>query len=107
MSPDNSLTITCGDVIVAPAAQNAAVAGDVVAAVGVAAVDGVVVVVGAVAAVGVWVQYCLMIPCISPQFIFVSVVVTPKGKEPRWWDQQTTQGPHSTMGRLVCFQQWC
>ena len=34
----------------------------------------------------------------------IGVVVTLSGKEPSWWDRQTTQGPHSTMGRLVCCQ---
>ena len=55
------------------AVRNAAVAGDVSAVVGIAAADNVVVVVGTVAAVVVWVQQCLMRPCTSPQFSFVSV----------------------------------
>ena len=86
------------------AEPNAAAAGDVRAAIGVAAMDDVVVVVGAIAAIAIWVQWCLMRPCTSPQSHFVSVVVTMRGKEPSWWDQQTNQGPHSTMGRLVCCQ---
>ena len=80
MSPHNSQLVACGGEV------GVAAAGDVVAAVGVAAADDVVVVVGAVAVVVVWVQRCLMRPCTSPQFAFVLVVVTPKGKEPSWWD---------------------
>ena len=87
ISPDNSLLVTCGDVVVFVASHNATVVGDVVATIGVAAMDNVVVVVGAVAAVVVWVQRCLMRPCTSPQFAFVLVVVTPMGKEPSWWDR--------------------
>ena len=93
MSPDNSLLVACGDVVVVVAARNTATADDVGTAVGVVAVDGVGVGVGAVAALVVWVQQCWMIPCTSPQSHFVSVVVTLRGKEPSWWDQQTTQGP--------------
>ena len=104
MSPHNSLLVACGGEFVVVAARNAAIVGDVAVVVGVAAADHVVVVVGAVAAVVVWVQRCLMRPCTSPQFCFLSVAVTLMGKEPSWWDQQTTQGLHSTMGRLVCFQ---
>ena len=96
MSPDKSLLVTCGDAVVVAVVHNDAVAGDVAAA------DDVVVVVGAM--VVVWVQQCLMRPCTSPQFHFVLVVVTLMGKEPSWWYQKITQGPHSTMGRLVCFQ---
>ena len=62
-------------------AHNTAVASDAAATV------GVVVLVGAAAAVAVWVQQCLMRPCTSRQFAFVSVVVTPLGKEPSWWDR--------------------
>ena len=80
MSPNNSLTVTCGDAVVVAATRNAAAAGTV----GVAASDNIVVVVGAAAVVVVWVQRCLMRPCTSPQFAFVLVVVTPKGKEPSW-----------------------
>ena len=87
MIPDNSLLIACGDVVVVAATCNVATMGDVAAAVGVVAVDDVVVVVGAAAMVVVWVQRCLMRPCKSPQFYFVSVVVTPMGNEPSWWDQ--------------------
>ena len=95
MSPNNSLMVTCGDAVV----RNAAVAGDVVVAIGVAATDDVVVFVGAVAAIAIWVQWCWMRPCTSLQFHFVSVVVTLTGKGLSWW--------YSTMGRLVCFQPWC
>ena len=80
------------------AARNAAVAG------GVAAAVGVVVVVGDAAAIVVWVQRCWMRPCTSSQSHFVSVTVTLRGNELSWWYRQTTQGPHSTMGRLVCCQ---
>ena len=104
MSPANSLLVACGDVVVVAAACNAADPGDVAPVVGVAAVDDVVVGVGVAAAVVVWVQRCWMRPCTSPQSHFVSVAVTLRGKEPSWWDRQTTQGPHSTMGRMVCCQ---
>ena len=63
--PHNSQLVACGDAVVVATACNAAVAGDVVAVVGVAAVDDVVVVVGAVATVFVWVQWCWMRPCTS------------------------------------------
>ena len=56
MSPDNSLTVACGDVVVVAIALNAATMSDVVVAVGIVATDDVVVVVGAVAAIVVWVQ---------------------------------------------------
>ena len=79
--------VVCGDEVVVAAARNAAAVDDAVAAVDVAAVDSVVVVVGAAAVVVVWVQQCLMRPCTSPQFSFVSVVVKPTGKEPSWWDR--------------------
>ena len=72
MSPDNSLLVTCRDVVVVAAARNAASMSDVVAAVGVA----VVVVVGVAATVVICLQRCWMRPCTSPQFHFVSVVVT-------------------------------
>ena len=49
-SPDNSLLVLCGGVVVVVAVQNAGVAGDV------AAVDDVVVVVGVAVAVVFWVQ---------------------------------------------------
>ena len=81
MNPNNSLTVACGDVVVVATARNDAAASGVVAA------DDVVVVVGVVAAVVVWVQRCLMRPCTNPRFAFVSVVVTPMGKEPSWWDR--------------------
>ena len=87
MSPHNSQLVSCGGEVVVLAVCNAAVAGDVAATVGVAATDDVVVVVGAAAAVDVWVQRCLMRPCTSLQFAFVSVVVTLTGKEPSWWDR--------------------
>ena len=58
MSPDNSLLVACGDVVVVAAVCNAADPGDVAPVVGVAAVDDVVVVVGDVVAVVVWVQWC-------------------------------------------------
>ena len=98
MRKNNSLTIACGDAVVVAVVCNAAIASDVATA------DDVVVVVGDAVAVVVWVQWCLMRPCTSQQYHFVSVVVTLMGKEPSWWDQKTTQGPHSTMGRMVCFQ---
>ena len=69
------------------ATHNAAATGGVGVVVGGADTDDVAVVVGATAAVVVWVQWCLMIPCTSPHFYFVSVVVTPMGNEPSWWDQ--------------------
>ena len=107
MSPDNSQLVACGDAVVVVTVCNAAAASVVAAAIGVAAADDVVVVVGAAAAVVVWVQRCLMRPCTSLQFHFVSVVVTLMGKEPSWRCRQKTLGPHSTMGRMVCFQPWC
>ena len=76
MSPHNSQLVACGGEVVVVATCNAIVVGDVVAT------NAVVVVVGAAAMVVVWVQRCLMRPCTSPQFSFVSVVVTPMGKEP-------------------------
>ena len=85
MSPNNSLMVACGDAVVVVVTSNAAAASDVAAAVGVAAADDVVVVVGTI--VSIWLQRCLMRPCISPQFSFVSVVVTPTGKDPSWWDR--------------------
>ena len=87
MSPDNSLLVACGDLVVIVAACNAATASGVTATIGGATADDVVVVVGAAAVVVVWVQQCLMRPCTSPQFSFVSVVVKPTGKEPSWWDR--------------------
>ena len=107
MIPDNSLMVACGDEVVVVATRNVAAMDDVAAAVDVAAVDGVVVAIGTVAVVVVWVQLCWMRECTSLQSRLVSVVVTLRGKEPSWWYLQTTQGPHSTMGRLVCFQPWC
>ena len=85
MSLDNSLLVACRDAVVVAAVRNA-IASDIAAIVGVAAMEDVVVVVGAVAAVVVWVQWCLMRPCTSPQFSFVLEVVTSTGKEPSWWD---------------------
>ena len=90
MSLDNSLLIACGDAVVVAAS-----------------VEGVGVGVGVAAALVVWVQQRWMRPCTSLQSHFVSVVVTLRGKEPSWWDQQTIEGPHSTMGRSVCCQPWC
>ena len=58
MSPDNSLLVACGDVVVVVAMRNAATVGDVVATVGGVAADDVVVVVGVAVAVVVWVQWC-------------------------------------------------
>ena len=66
MSPDNSMTVACGDVVVVVATHNVASMDDVAAVVGVSVVDNVVVVVGAAAAVFVWVQRCWMRPCTSP-----------------------------------------
>ena len=75
MSPHNSQLVACGGEVVVAAAGDAA------------ASISIVVVVGALTAVVVWVQRCLMRPCTSPQFASVSVVVTPTGKEPSWWDR--------------------
>ena len=104
MSLDKSLMVACGDVVVVVATHNAAFASDVVATVGVATADNVVVVVGVAAAIVVQVQRCWMRACTSPHSRLVSVVVTLRGKELSWWYWKTTQGPYSTMGRLVCFQ---
>ena len=102
MSPHNSQLVACvGEVVVA--AKHNATAGDVVDVVGIVAVNDVVVVVGAAAMVVVWVQRCWMRPCTSLQSHFVLVMVTLRGNELSWWYRQTTQGPHSTMGRLVFF----
>ena len=84
MIPHNSQLVACGGEVVVAAARNAALAGDVAVAAGVAAANDVVVVVGAADVVVVWVQWCLMRPSTSPQFVFVSVVVTPTRKEPSW-----------------------
>ena len=86
MSPNNSLMVACGDAIVVADTRNAAATSDFVATIGVTTVDDVVVVVGDVAAVVFWVQRCLMRPCTSLQFLFVSMVVTPTRKELSWWD---------------------
>ena len=99
--------VVCGGEVFIVAAHNFVAADDVVVVVDVAAVDSVVVVVGTVAVVVVWVQRCWMRACTSPQSCLVSVVVTLRGKEPSWWYWQTTQGPHSIIGRLVCCQPWC
>ena len=87
MIPHNSQLVSCGGEVVVVVACNVVAAGGAAAAVGIVAADAVVVVVGAVAVVVVWGQKCLMRPCTSLQFAFVSVVVTPMGKEPSWWDQ--------------------
>ena len=87
MSPHNSQLVTCGGGVVVVVVRNTATVGDVVAIVSVVNANNVVVMVGAAAAAFVWVQRCLMRPCTSPQFDFVSVVVTPTGKESSWWDQ--------------------
>ena len=105
MRPHNSQLVACGGEVVAMATYNAAAAsdvaaaasvaavhnacatGDVAAVVGIAAMDNVVVVVGVVAAVAIWVQRCLMRPCTHPQCYFLSLVVTPIGKKPSWWDR--------------------
>ena len=87
MSPHNSQLVECGGEVVVAAAHNDTTVSDVAALVAVAAADYVVVVVGSAVAVVVWVQRCLMRPCTSLQFSFVSVVVTPTGKEPSWWDR--------------------
>ena len=55
MSPNNSLTVACGDAAVVAAACNVAATSDVAAAIGVAATDDIVVVIGAIDAVVVWV----------------------------------------------------
>ena len=112
-SPDNSLMVACGDEVVVEDAHNvvvvddATVDDDVAAADGVAAVDGVVVAVGVVAIIDVWVQKCWMRACTNSYSHLVSAVVTLRGKKPSWWYRQTTHGPHSTMGRLVCCEPWC
>ena len=106
-SPDNSLLVVCGGEVVVVDACNATTTDDISVASGVVAVDGVVVGAGDAAALVVWVQRCWMRPCTSLQSHFVSVVMIQRGKDPSWWDRQTTQGPHSKMGRLVCCQRWC
>ena len=78
MNPNNSLMVACGDAVVVADTCSAAAVSDV------AVVGDVVVVVGAATAVSVWVQRCLMRPCRSLQFHFVSVVVTLTGKELSW-----------------------
>ena len=105
--PDNSLLVVCGDEVVVVTVHNAVTVDDVATIVDVAVVDVIVVAVGAAVAVVVWVQRCWMRSCTSPQFHLVSMVVTLRGKKPSWWYHKTTQGPHSTMGRLVCCQPWC
>ena len=55
MSPDNSLMVACGDVVMVAATHNSTAADDVAVIVGVTAMDEVVVVVGVAAAVVVWV----------------------------------------------------
>ena len=87
MSRDNSLMVVCGGEVVVAAVCNVTTMGDAMAAAGIVATDGVVFVVGVAAAVALWVQRCLMRPCTIPQFAFVSVVVTPTGKELSWWDR--------------------
>ena len=99
--------VVCGDEVVVVATRNAIDADDVVATVDVVAIDGVAVGVGDTAAVFVCVQQCWMRACTNPQSHLVSVVVTLRGKKSSWWYRQTTQVPHSTMGRLVCCQPWC
>ena len=106
-SPDNSLMVVCGGEVVDFSTCNAVAVDDVVAAIDVAAADGVIVAVGATSVVVVWVQRCWMRACTSLQSHLVSVVVTLKGKKSSWWYRKKTQGPHSTMGRLVCCQPWC
>ena len=66
------MMVACGDEVVVATAHNAIAADDAVAAN------------DAVAAVAVWVQRCLIRPCTILQFDFVSMVVTPTGKEPSW-----------------------
>ena len=102
-----SLMVVCGGEVVVVAVHNDVVVNDVVATVDVAAMDGVVVTVGDMVVTIVWVQRCWMRACTSPQSCLVSMVVALRGKKLAWWYQKTTQGPHSTMGRLVCCQPWC
>ena len=97
--------VACGYEVVV--AHNPATIKDVTAAVDVATVDDVVVAVGVETAIVVWVQQCWMRACTSSKSHFVLMVVTLMGNEPSWWYRQTTEGPHSTMGMLVCFQPWC
>ena len=87
MSPHNSQLVACGDEVVVAAVYNVATIDDVAASGGVVAGDDVVVVVGVAVVVAVSVQQCLMRPCTSLQFAFVSVVGTPTGKESPWWDR--------------------
>ena len=87
MSPHKSQLFACGGEVVVVAGHNAYATVGVMAAIGVAAMDDVVVVVGATTAIAIWVQWCLMRPCTSLQFVFLLVVVTPIGKEPSWWDR--------------------
>ena len=86
-SPDKSLMVVCRGEVVVAAVCNAAAVDDVVATIGVATVDDVVVVFGDAIAVAVvfWVQRCWMRPCTSPQYHFVSMVVTLRGKNLSWW----------------------
>ena len=81
-SPDNSLMVVYGDVVMVAAVRNVAATDDVAAAIDVAAADGVAVAVGATAAVDVWVQQCWMRACTNPQSHLVSAVVTLKGRNP-------------------------
>ena len=112
-SPDNSLMVTCGDEVVVVAVHSVATVNDAVTADDdavnddVVEADSVAVAVGASTTVIVWVQQCWMRACANPQSHLVSVVVTLRGKKLSWWYRQTTQGPHSTMGRLVCCQPCC
>ena len=99
--------VTCGDGVVVAAAHNAVAADEATTTDGVATMDGVLVAAGAVVVVDVWVQQCWMRACTNPKSHLVSAVVKLRGKNSSWWYQQTTQGSHSTMGRLVCCQPWC
>ena len=62
-------------------AHNVVAVDDVAAIDGVATVDGVAVVVGATTTLVVWVQWCWMRPCTSPQSHFFSVDMTLRGND--------------------------
>ena len=107
MSLDKSLLVACGDAVVVVDVKNATATNDVTAVVGVVTANGVVVGVRTAVALVVWMQWCWMRPWTSPKSHFVSMTLKLRGNEPSWWYRQTTQGPHSTMGRVVCCQPWC
>ena len=99
--------VGCGGGVVVMAVCNVVAVYDVSMTDGVAVADGVVVAVGVVDGVDVWVQQCQMRACTNLQSDLVSTVVTLRGNKSPWCYRQTTQGPHSTMERLVCCQTGC